>query len=132
MANEPKCSLTSSNGAPVTTDQTSITAGERGPLTFDNWRVFEKLAHFNRERIPERVVHARGSGRLRHVLTLTKTCRSNSRSRNSSERRQKDRLVCAPFDVRAAGRIPAHFARRPAAVRRQVLHRRRNRDMGRQ
>ncbi len=47
MANESKCPLTSSNGAPVANDQSSISAGERGPLTFDNWRVFEKLAHFN-------------------------------------------------------------------------------------
>lgn len=54
--------LTSANGAPVANDNHSITAGPRGPLTFDNHYTFEKLAHFNRERIPERVVHARGSG----------------------------------------------------------------------
>lgn len=54
--------LTSANGAPVADDNNSISAGSRGPLTFDNWRLMEKLAHFNRERIPERVVHARGSG----------------------------------------------------------------------
>lgn len=54
--------LTTSSGAPVADDNNSISAGERGPLTFDNFRLFEKLAHFNRERIPERVVHARGTG----------------------------------------------------------------------
>lgn len=54
--------LTTSAGAPIADDNNSISAGERGPLTFDNFRVFEKLAHFNRERIPERVVHARGTG----------------------------------------------------------------------
>ena len=54
--------LTTSAGAPIADDNNSISAGERGPLTFDNYRVFEKLAHFNRERIPERVVHARGTG----------------------------------------------------------------------
>ncbi|ANF58431.1 catalase [Halotalea alkalilenta] len=53
---------TTGNGAPVPNDDASFTAGPRGPLTFDNWRLFEKLAHFNREQIPERVVHARGSG----------------------------------------------------------------------
>ncbi len=57
-----KCPLTTSNGAPIAEDQNSISAGERGSLTFDNFRLFEKLAHFNRERIPERVVHARGAG----------------------------------------------------------------------
>ncbi|WP_417455759.1 catalase [Kordiimonas sp.] len=58
---DPKI-LTSANGAPVADDNNSISAGPRGPLTFDNWRLMEKLAHFNRERIPERVVHARGTG----------------------------------------------------------------------
>ncbi len=57
-----KCPLTMANGAPVAEDQNSISAGERGSLTFDNFHLFEKLAHFNRERIPERVVHARGTG----------------------------------------------------------------------
>lgn len=59
---KPTCPLTTANGAPVADDQNSITAGERGPMTFDSFRAFEKLAHFNRERIPERVVHARGTG----------------------------------------------------------------------
>lgn len=54
--------LTTSAGAPVADDNNSISAGPQGPLTFDNYQLFEKLAHFNRERIPERVVHARGAG----------------------------------------------------------------------
>ncbi len=57
-----KTTLTTSAGAPIADDNNSISAGPRGSLTFENFRVFEKLAHFNRERIPERVVHARGSG----------------------------------------------------------------------
>ena len=71
MTEHNKCPFTSTNGAPVTDDQNSITAGERGSVTFDNWRAFEKLAHFNRERIPERVVHARGTGTY-GTFTLTK------------------------------------------------------------
>jgi len=63
--------LTSANGAPISDDNNSISAGARGPLTFDNWRLMEKLAHFNRERIPERVVHARGSGAY-GTFTLSK------------------------------------------------------------
>lgn len=54
--------LTTSSGAPIADDNTSMSAGSRGALTFDNYQLFEKLAHFNRERIPERVVHARGAG----------------------------------------------------------------------
>lgn len=60
-ASEPSI-LTSSSGAPVAEDNNSISVGPRGSLTFDNHYLFEKLAHFNRERIPERVVHARGTG----------------------------------------------------------------------
>lgn len=66
-----KCPLTTANGAPVANDQNSISAGERGSLTFDNYHLFEKLAHFNRERIPERVVHARGTGAY-GTFTLTR------------------------------------------------------------
>lgn len=66
-----KCPLTLANGAPVAEDQNSISAGERGSLTFENYHLFEKLAHFNRERIPERVVHARGTGAY-GTFTLTK------------------------------------------------------------
>jgi catalase len=54
--------LTTATGSPVADDDNSISVGEHGPLTFDNHYTFEKLAHFNRERIPERVVHARGTG----------------------------------------------------------------------
>lgn len=54
--------LTTSTGAPVPDNQNSITAGPRGPVLIQDFHLVEKLAHFNRERIPERVVHAKGSG----------------------------------------------------------------------
>lgn len=53
---------TTSAGIPVPDNQNSLTAGPRGPLLVQDWQLFEKHAHFNRERIPERVVHAKGSG----------------------------------------------------------------------
>ena len=53
--------LTTSGGIPVADNQHSLTAGPRGPLLIQDWQLFEKHAHFNRERIPERVVHAKGS-----------------------------------------------------------------------
>lgn len=68
--NPQSVTLTSANGAPVANDNQSRTAGRRGPVTFDNHYLFEKLAHFNRERIPERVVHARGSAAY-GTFTLT-------------------------------------------------------------
>ncbi len=54
--------LTTSWGAPVGDNQNSITAGSRGPVLIQDVHLLEKLAHFNRERVPERVVHAKGSG----------------------------------------------------------------------
>ena len=54
--------LTTSGGAPVADNQNSVTAGSRGPVLIQDYQLIEKLAHQNRERIPERVVHAKGSG----------------------------------------------------------------------
>ncbi|MCA1202246.1 MULTISPECIES: catalase KatA [Priestia] len=54
--------LTTSWGAPVGDNQNSMTAGYRGPTLIQDVHLLEKLAHFNRERVPERVVHAKGAG----------------------------------------------------------------------
>ncbi|MBD2251313.1 catalase [Nostoc parmelioides] len=54
--------LTTDAGIPVSDNQNSLTAGARGPLLMQDFYLIEKMAHFNRERIPERVVHAKGSG----------------------------------------------------------------------
>ncbi len=54
--------LTTTAGAPVPDNQNSITAGPRGPLLMQDYQLLEKLAHQNRERIPERTVHAKGWG----------------------------------------------------------------------
>lgn len=54
--------LTTASGAPVADNQNSRSAGPRGPLLLDDFHLVEKLAHFNREVIPERRVHAKGSG----------------------------------------------------------------------
>ena len=53
--------LTTNFGAPIPDNTHSLTAGPRGPLLVQDWQLFEKHAHFNRERILERVVHAKGS-----------------------------------------------------------------------
>ncbi|MCL5244446.1 catalase [Cellulophaga sp. 20_2_10] len=56
--------LTTSAGAPVSNNQRSQTAGDRGPVLIQDYKLLEKLAHQNRERIPERVVHAKGWGAM--------------------------------------------------------------------
>ena len=54
--------LTVSNGAPVDNNQNSMSAGVNGPLLVQDFHLIDKLAAFDRERIPERVVHAKGAG----------------------------------------------------------------------
>jgi catalase len=53
--------LTTRQGHPVHDNQNQRTIGSRGPATLENYHFMEKLAHFDRERVPERVVHARGA-----------------------------------------------------------------------
>ncbi|MDR3232054.1 MAG: catalase [Planctomycetaceae bacterium] len=62
--------LTTQAGAPVADNQNIQTAGPHGPALLQNVWLMEKLAHFNRERVPERVVHAKGSGAY-GTLTIT-------------------------------------------------------------
>ena len=62
MTDDRKPRLTTTAGAPVPSNNTSQTAGERGPVLLQDYQLIEKLAHQNRERIPERVVHAKGWG----------------------------------------------------------------------
>ena len=52
--------LTTGFGAPVENDLNSMTAGSKGPVLIQDVHLLDKLAHFDRERIPERVVHAKG------------------------------------------------------------------------
>ena len=54
--------LTTRQGHPITNNQSLRTVGNRGPATLENYQFLEKISHFDRERIPERVVHARGAG----------------------------------------------------------------------
>ena len=62
--------MTTSAGAPVADNQNSQSAGPRGPLLLQDFQLLEKLAHQNRERIPERTVHAKGWG-AHGVFTVT-------------------------------------------------------------
>jgi len=54
--------LTTNDGVPINDNNNMLKAGERGPALIEDFIFQDKLAHFDRERIPERVVHARGSG----------------------------------------------------------------------
>jgi len=54
--------LTTNQGLPISDNQNSLKAGERGPILLEDFILREKITHFDHERIPERIVHARGSG----------------------------------------------------------------------
>lgn len=66
--------MTTASGRPIAENENTQTAGPRGPVLLQDYILHEKMAHFNRERIPERVVHAKGSGaygtfRVTHDIT---------------------------------------------------------------
>ena len=83
---EQKCPyhLTTTAGAPVADNQNSLTVGPRGPTLLQDYVLLEKLAHQNRERIPERVVHAKGWGAF-GTLTITGDIRKYSRAKVFSQ-----------------------------------------------
>ncbi|TAD93845.1 MAG: catalase, partial [Oscillatoriales cyanobacterium] len=76
--------LTTADGIPVADNQNSLTAGERGPILMQDFHLMEKLAHFNRERIPERVVHAKGAAAF-GTLTITHDITRYSKAQLFSE-----------------------------------------------
>ena len=60
-ATSPDQALTTNQGTPISDDQNMLRAGARGPALLEDFHFLEKMTHFDHERIPERIVHARGS-----------------------------------------------------------------------
>jgi len=77
---EEKKKLTTASGIPYAEHENSMTIGPRGPILLQDVILHEKMAHFNRERIPERVVHAKGSGAY-GTFTVTKDITHYSRAK---------------------------------------------------
>lgn len=101
--------LTTSGGNPVADNQNSISAGERGPLLMQDYQLIEKLTHQNRERIPERTVHAKGWG-ARGTLTITNDITKYTRAKLFSEVGKKTDMI-ARFST-VAGELGAADAER--------------------
>ncbi len=76
--------ITSNNGCPVSHYEDTKIVGERGPALLEDFFLQEKLAQFNRERIPERIVHAKGTGAY-GKLTITHDISKYSRAKVFSE-----------------------------------------------
>ncbi|HUA79029.1 MAG TPA: catalase [Dyella sp.] len=79
-----KVQLTTTGGNPIADNQNTLSAGARGPVLMQDYQLIEKLAHQNRERIPERTVHAKGSGAY-GILTITQDIRKYSKASVFSE-----------------------------------------------
>ena len=119
--------LTTATGSPVADDDNSISVGERGPLTFDNHYTFEKLAHFNRERIPERVVHARGTG-AHGTFTLTHSLSDYSVA-DFLQKEGEQTPVFARFSTVGGGQDSSDYARDPRGFALKFYTREGNYDM---
>jgi len=76
--------MTTTGGNPIADNQNSLTAGARGPVLMQDYQLLEKLAHQNRERVPERVVHAKGSG-AHGTLRITHDLRKYTKAKLFSE-----------------------------------------------
>ena len=101
MAKRP--TLTTTAGSPTAGNQNSITAGARGPVLLQDYQLVEELAHQNRERIPERTVHAKGWGAFG---TLTITGDTSKYSKASSLQRGAKTEMIARFST-VAGELGA-------------------------
>src|SRR5260370_8538625 len=98
--------LTKTAGAPIADNQNSETAGPRGPLLMQDYQLIEKLAHQNRERIPERTVHAKGWGAY-GTFTVTHDLTAYTKAKIFSAIGKKTDLI-VPFPNAPAELGPAH------------------------
>ncbi len=107
--------LTTNQGAPIYDNQNSRTAGQGGPTLLEDYQLIEKLAHFDRERVPERVVHARGAG-AHGVFQLKKSLKRYSKA--ASYRKKGKKL---PFLLVFRLLSMAYIHRKPYAIRADLL-----------
>jgi catalase len=100
-ASAPTDRLTTNHGTPLGDNQNSLRAGARGPSLLEDFILREKIQHFDHERIPERIVHARGSG-AHGYFELTKSLSKHSRAKILTEVGEKTE-VFVRFSTVAGG-----------------------------
>jgi catalase len=93
--------LTTNQGTPVSDNQNSLRAGARGPTLLEDFILREKITHFDHERIPERIVHARGSG-AHGYFELTKSLKQYTTAKILTETGKRTPLF-ARFSTVAGG-----------------------------
>ena len=109
MENKDEKNLTTATGTPVVDNQNAMTAGPRGPMLLQDVWFLEKLAHFDREVIPERRMHAKGSGAF-GTFTVTKDISKYSKAKIFSQIGKKTEMF-ARFSTVAGERGAADAER---------------------
>ncbi|MDQ3714714.1 MAG: catalase, partial [Actinomycetota bacterium] len=113
-ADEP--TLTNRQGHSVYDNQNQRTVGERGPATLENYQFLEKISHFDRERIPERVVHARGTTAFGYFEAYgaygDESISTYTRAKLFQEKGKRTELAIR-FSTVAGGRDSSEVARDP-------------------
>src|SRR5659263_552310 len=92
-----KKKLTTASGRPISEFENSMTVGNRGPVLLQDYLLHEDMAHFNRERIPERVVHAKGTGAF-GTFTVTHDITQYTKAKIFSQK-GKQTKVFARFSI---------------------------------
>ncbi len=108
--------LTNRQGHPVSDNQNQRTVGARGPATLENYQFLEKISHFDRERIPERVVHARGATAFGVFVadgTVGDEPISSYTRAKLFQEKGKETEVAVRFSTVAGGRDSSEAARDP-------------------
>src|SRR3954452_17904917 len=116
VAGDDRPVLTNRQGHPIFDNQNQRTVGARGPATLENYQFLEKISHFDRERIPERVVHARGALAYGHFTATGKVgdepISKYTRAKLFQEAGKKTELAIR-FSTVAGGRDSSEAARDP-------------------
>jgi catalase len=113
--------LTTNQGVPVTDNQNSLTIGQRGPVLLQDVQFIEKMAHFDRERIPERVVHAKGAG-AHGCFQVYKSMKPYTKAKFLQDPKKKI-PVFVRFSTVTGGRGSGRYGPRSPRFCRQVLYR---------
>ena len=122
--------LTTDQGLRINDDQNSLKAGARGPSLLEDFILREKITHFDHERIPERVVHARGAG-AHGILPGLRIARALHEGQVPAGSLAQDARLRALLHGGGLARLQRPRPRR-ARLRREVLHRGRQLRPGRQ
>ena len=109
-------SVTTNQGVPIADDQNSLQAVTRGPVLLEDFVLREKITHFDHERIPERIVHARGSARARVLSGLPLARQADARGVPAGSR-EEDAGLRALLHGRGRRRLGRHRRATCAASR---------------